>query len=181
MAELVALFTTFFKIGAFSFGGGYAMIPFFEHEIAAHRWAMAADYVKMIAVAQLIPGPFAVDSAAYIGYKVNGLAGAIVASVALAAPSFLILLLVARYYMQFRSNLYVKIALESVRPAVIALLIGAAYIIGVQPWIKPALRLDRRVLIAIGLMGLGVWLLKKTKLNPLAFIALFALAGIVLF
>ena len=77
------LMATFFTIGAFSFGGGYAMIPFFEKAIVLHHWTAASDYTKVIAIAQVFPGPFAVDSSAYIGYKVSGIFGAVIATVSL--------------------------------------------------------------------------------------------------
>lgn len=179
--QLLNLFVSFIKIGAFSFGGGYAMIPLFEREIVFHHWTAAADYTKMIAVAQLIPGPFAIDSAAYIGYKVSGFPGALIASVALAIPSFIILLLITHYYIQFKNNNEMKSALESVRPAVIALLIGAAYIIGVQPMMTIWRSFSWQSGSALFLMVAGILLLQKTKINPVLFIILFGAAGLVLF
>lgn len=179
--RILTLFLSFLKIGAFSFGGGYAMIPFFEREIALHHWTAASDYTKMIAVAQLIPGPFAIDSAAYIGYKVNGLLGAAVASIALALPSFLILLLITHYYIQFKTNARMQMALESIRPAVIALLIGAAYIIGIQPMVGLWMGFTWQAGTATLLIVLGVLALNRTKINPVLYILLFGAAGIVLF
>jgi chromate transporter len=176
------LFVTFFKVGAFSFGGGYAMIPFFEKEIAIHHWAAAADYQKMIAIAQVLPGSFAIDSSAYIGYQVSGLLGAILASISLSLPSFLLLVFITRFYGQFKSNSYIQMILSGVRPVIIGLLISAAYIIGIQPIVK-GLSGTSLVLIckAITLIIAGFWLLKLTKINPILFILLFGIAGIIIF
>ena len=176
------LFLTFFKIGAFSFGGGYAMIPFFEKEIALHHWAAAADYQKMIAIAQILPGSFAIDSSAYIGYQVNGLLGAFLASIALSLPSFLILVFITRFYTQFKTNFYLQMTLSGVRPVIIGLLISAAYIIGVQPLIKD-ISVTSLVLLskAVILIAAGFGLLKLTKINPILLILLFGVAGMILF
>jgi chromate transporter len=176
------LFITFFKIGAFSFGGGYAMIPFFEKEIVLHHWAAAADYQKMIAIAQVLPGSFAIDSSAYIGYQVSGLPGAIIASVALSLPSFLILVFITRFYDQFKSNSYIQMTLSGVRPVIIGLLISAAYIIGVQPLIKDLSGTSLVMLWkAVILIVAGFGLLKLTKINPIILILLFGIAGIIFF
>ena len=107
MSNLLQLFLSFMKIGAFSFGGGYAMIPFFEKEIAANQWTQASDYTKMIAIAQVFQGPFAIDSSAYIGFKVSGIWGAIIASLALSLPSFVALVFITRFYIQFKANTYI--------------------------------------------------------------------------
>lgn len=176
------LFLTFFKIGAFSFGGGYAMIPFFEKEIAIHHWAAAADYQKMIALAQIFPGSFAIDSSAFIGYQVSGIPGAILASIALSLPSFLLMVFITKFYDQFKANSYIHMALSGVRPVIIGLLVSAAYIIGIQPIIK-SLSGTSLVLIckAVIFIAAGLGLLKLTKINPILFILLFGVAGIVLF
>jgi chromate transporter len=176
------LIITFIKIGACSFGGGYAMIPFFEKEIAIHNWAPMGDYVKVIALAQIIPGPFAIDSSAYIGYKVGGILGALIASAALSLPSFLALILISRFYFEFKSNNYIQLALNGVRPAVIGLLISAVYIIGIKPiftaWnFSILLTLLKAVLIIIP----GFLLFKHTKINPIIFILIFGVIGIIVF
>jgi chromate transporter len=180
--KYLELFITFLKIGAFSFGGGLAMIPFFEKEISLHNWVPIKDYIKVIALAQMIPGPFAINSSAYIGFAVSGLLGAIIASIALSLPSFILSILVTKFYIQFKANNYVRLALDGVRPAVIGLLISAVYIIGVQPFIDVQGTLDILILVkAVLLVAAGFLLLKFTKVNTLIFIAVFAVAGVILF
>jgi len=174
------LFITFFKIGAFSFGGGYAMIPFFEKEIIAHGWTAAGDYAKIIAIAQVFPGPFAVDSSAYIGYQVSGLLGAIIATIGLCLPSFIALVYISRHYARFQSYRYVQMLLGGVRPVVIGLLISAAYIIGFQPIFKTWRNVQAHSVLgikAVLLMGGGFLLLKYTKMNPVIYIIIFGVIG----
>lgn len=182
--EYLRLLISFLKIGALSFGGGYAMIPFFEKEILLNHWTGASDYAKIIAVAQVFPGPFAVDSSAYIGYKVAGILGAVVATLALCLPSFIALVYITKFYVQFKSNQYIQLALNGVRPAVIGLLVSAAYIIGFNPMISSLANFvanPQPLLKAVPFVLAGFFLLKYTKINPIIFIVLFAVIGIVLF
>lgn len=174
------LVLTFLTIGALSFGGGFAMIPFFEKAIMLHHWTAAGDYTRVIAIAQVFPGPFAVDSSAYIGYRVGGIFGAVLATVSLCLPSFIALVLITKYYVEFKANRYLQMLLGGVRPVVIGLLFSAAYIIGVQPIIKnwQSLVLGIKVLL---LITAGFWLQKATKINPVFFIIIFGVVGMVLF
>jgi chromate transporter len=172
------------KIGAFSFGGGYAMIPFFEKEIILQGWNAAADYTKIIAIAQVFPGPFAVDSSAYIGYKVGGILGAVIATVGLCLPSFLALVYITKRYLEFKSNQYVQMLLTGVRPVVIGLLISATYIIGFQPLLGSWGNLTAHPSLGVKVILLttaGFLALKYTKVNPIWFIVLFGIVGMVLF
>ena len=176
------LFISFFKIGALSFGGGYAMIPFFEKEIAVHHWQNAVDYTKMIAVAQVLPGPFAINSSAYIGYKVAGICGGILASIALSLPSFIALVLISRFFNQFKSNKHLQLGLSSARPAVIGLLASAAYIIGFQPFMNLQLSSAIYPLIkGVLLVAAGVIILKYTRINTFLYIVIFGILGVILF
>lgn len=182
--ELIELFLVFLKIGAVSFGGGYAMIPFFETEMVSHNWVSLADYVKVIAIAQIIPGPFAVDSSSYIGFKVAGIVGALVASIALCIPSFAASVIITKYYAQFKTNKYVKALLMGVRPAVLGLLISAAYIIGLKPLYQASHTfISLTMLKAIAMTGIGYYVLKqkKVKVGTFSFIAATAVVGILLF
>ncbi|MCX7747637.1 MAG: chromate transporter [Clostridia bacterium] len=178
--ELFELFVTFFKIGLFNLGGGYAMIPFFEREIALHQWTEASDYHNVVAVAQVIPGPFAVDSSTYIGYKVAGLLGALTATVGLTLASFIIMALISKFYVQFKANGYISLALKGVRPIVVGILMSAAYIIGIEPMIQIDLNL-LLIFVSFFLILLGYVILKYTKINVFFYIAIFGLLGFFVF
>jgi len=182
--DLIELFFVFLKIGAVSFGGGYAMIPFFETEMVSHNWVSLSDYVKVIAIAQVVPGPFAVDSSSYIGFKVAGIVGALVATIALCIPSFTASVIITKYYTQFKTNKYVNALLIGVRPAVLGLLISAAYIIGLKPiyQINNTL-ISWTMLKALIVIGIGYYVLnqKKVKIGTFTFIVATAVVGIIIF
>ncbi|AET69926.1 chromate transport protein ChrA [Desulfosporosinus orientis DSM 765] len=182
--KLVELFLVFFKIGAVSFGGGYAMIPFFETEMVSHNWVSLADYIKVIAIAQVIPGPFAVDSSSYIGFQVAGILGAVLATIALCLPSFIASVVITKFYAQFKTNKYVNALLMGVRPAVLGLLISAAYIIGIKPlYLGGTHFLSLTMLKTVLVIGAGYYALsqKKVKIGTLTFLAASAVVGIILY
>jgi chromate transporter len=121
------LFLTFFKIGAFTFGGGYAMLPLIKEEVAA-RWSDVISneaMVNFIAVSESTPGPFAINMATYIGSQMGGILGAACATLGVVLPSFIIILIVAKCYEKFKSSRLVKGCMSGLKPAVVGL-IGAA-------------------------------------------------------
>ncbi|KUO77062.1 MAG: chromate transporter [Desulfosporosinus sp. BRH_c37] len=182
--KFVELFLVFLKIGTVSFGGGYAMIPFFETEMVSHNWVSLADYVKVIAIAQVVPGPFAVDSSSYIGFKVAGILGAVIATIALCLPSFTASVIITKFYAQFKTNRYVNALLMGVRPAVLGLLISAAYIIGIKPLYQISNTLISFTLLkAIIIIGIGYYVLnqKRVIMGTFTFIAATAVVGIIFF
>ncbi|MDR3599581.1 MAG: chromate transporter [Desulfosporosinus sp.] len=182
--KFIELFLVFLKIGAVSFGGGYAMIPFFETEMVSHNWVSLTDYVKVIAIAQVVPGPFAVDSSSYIGFKVAGILGALIATIALCIPSFTASVIITKFYAQFKTNKYVNALLMGVRPAVLGLLISAAYIIGIKPLYQVSNTLiSWTMLKAIIVIGIGYYVLnqKKVKIGTFTFIVATAVVGIISF
>jgi chromate transporter len=124
---LLQLFTTFFKIGLFSFGGGYAMIPLIQKEIVEKKcWVDKDEIMDVLAVAQSTPGAVAVNSATAIGYRVAGKKGAMVSTLGVAIPSFLIIITIASFFSRFKDNIVVKSAFNGIGAAVIALIITAA-------------------------------------------------------
>ena len=117
------LFTTFFKIGLFTIGGGYAMIPLIEEEVVnRHRWISKNEMLDLIAIAQSCPGVFAINLSIFIGYKLNKIRGALVSSLGTALPSFLIILAIAVFFHQFKENAVVEAIFRGIRPAVVALI-----------------------------------------------------------
>lgn len=122
---LLKLFTTFFKIGLFSFGGGFAMIPLIEREvIERNKWIDRKDFVDMLVLAQSTPGPIAVNTAVFVGYKTAGTLGAIMATLGTVLPSFIVILLLALFFAEVRDNRYVDAAFRAMRPAVVALIVA---------------------------------------------------------
>lgn len=122
---LLKLFTTFFKIGLFSFGGGFAMIPLIQREvIERHKWINSKDFIDMLVLAQSTPGPIAVNTAVFVGYKTAGVAGAVAATLGTVLPSFIVILLLALFFAEVRENRYVDAAFRAMRPAVVALIVA---------------------------------------------------------
>ena len=115
-------FLTFFKIGLFTIGGGYAMIPMIEEEVVRKRnWVSREEFIDLIAIAQTCPGVFAINISIFIGYKIKRTPCALVASLGTALPSFLIILLIAMFFYQFQDNRVINAIFQGLRPAVTAL------------------------------------------------------------
>ena len=117
------LFRTFFKIGIFTLGGGYAMIPLIEEEVVnRHRWVSKEEMLDLIAIAQSCPGVFAINIAIFIGYKLHKTQGAIATAFGTALPSFLIILAIAIFFAAFKDNPVIAAIFRGIRPAVVALI-----------------------------------------------------------
>ena len=120
---LLKLFTTFFRIGLFTFGGGYAMIPLLERDVVQRNsWVSPEEFTDLLALAQSAPGVFAVNMAVFVGYRTRGVAGAVSAAFGCALPSVVIILLIALFFRQFRHIAVVNNIFMGLRPVVVALI-----------------------------------------------------------
>lgn len=121
------IFSTFFKIGLFTFGGGYAMIPLIEREVSVKKgWVKREEIVDILAVSQALPGAVAINSASFIGKKVAGIPGAFAGTTGVILPSLIIITLIALFFSKFQENAIVQAAFMGIRPAVVALIFVAA-------------------------------------------------------
>lgn len=127
MKKIIEMFIAFFKIGAFTFGGGYAMIPLIEEEVVNNKkWIEKEEFMDILVVSQSLPGALAVNCSMFLGYKIAGIVGGCVALLAVILPSFFIILLIAAFFMQFRNNYYVNAAFMGINAAVpLLVLVGA--------------------------------------------------------
>ncbi len=164
-------FSTFFRIGLFTFGGGYAMIPLIEANVVDRRgWVGREEFLDLLAVAQSAPGVFAVNMSIFIGYRLRGLRGAITCALGTVLPSFLIILAIALFFSRFREYPAVESIFRGIRPAVVALIAA------------PVFRMARTARIGwtnawIPLVAaLLIWLL---GISPIYIIILAALGGYV--
>ena len=124
-------FKTFFKIGIFTLGGGYAMIPLIEEEVVNRKqWVSKDEMLDLIAIAQSCPGVFAINIATFVGYKLNKTRGAIATTIGTALPSFLIILAIAMFFSQFKDNPVVAAMFRGIRPAVVALIAVPTFNLG---------------------------------------------------
>lgn len=125
------LFLIFFKIGAFTFGGGYAMIPLIRNEIVGKRsWIKDEEFIDMLAIAQSIPGPLALNTALFVGNKRLGFKGSLFSGLGVILPSFIVILLIAIIFIQFKDNPVVERVFKGIRPAVVALIAAPLVTLG---------------------------------------------------
>lgn len=149
------LFAIFFKIGAFTFGGGYAMIPLIRNEIVSKRqWLNDDEFMDMLALAQSMPGPIALNTALFVGNKRLGFKGSLFSGAGVILPSFITILLIAIIFTQFKDNSIVECIFKGVRPAVVALIVAPLLKLGKAAGVNL-----KNFWIPI-IVALGVWLLK---------------------
>ncbi len=122
LQKALKLFATFFKIGAFTFGGGYAMIPLIQHEVSEkNKWITDEDILEIVAIAESTPGPIAINSATFVGYKVCGVLGSVFATLGVVLPSFIIILAISFALSAFQELRAVQYAFMGIRSGVLAL------------------------------------------------------------
>ena len=170
----IQLFLSFFKIGLFGFGGGYAIISLIQHEIEVHGWMTQSEFTDIIAISQMTPGPIGINSATYVGYTASGtVLGSIIATFAIVLPSFLIMLTLVRFFFALQGNKYLEWAFLGRRPAVIGL-IGAAAIL--------LMNRDNFIDYKSFIIFLLAFLLSFTgKFHPILLILMAGVAGFVIY
>lgn len=173
MQILVDLFLVFAKIGAFSIGGGYAMLPFIQREVIdRYAWLTTQEFSDILAISQMTPGPVAVNSATFVGYTQSGVLGSAMATLGVVLPSFIMILIIASFFVKFYEKDAVKAAFKGIRPGVLGLLAAAAYQVTVQSV------LDIKGIIVFAL-SFGILFIKK--MDPMIVIAISAVLGIILY
>lgn len=171
--EFVKLFLTFLKIGVFSFGGGYAMIPFIQREIVdINKWMDINEFLNIIAVSQMTPGPIAVNSSTYVGVKVLGVMGSLVATLGVSLGSFTLVVLISKKLETVKKTHILDRVFKGLRPAVLALILSSAYSIG-----KVSILGIKDVIILIGVLIGSL----KFKIHPIKLIVISALVGIFIY
>ena len=123
MRELWELISVFLKISIFSFGGGYVMIGYLQHEFVSRGWISANDFANIVSISQMTPGPIGINAATFIGFTTEGYIGAVLASVAVALLPFIMVLLVSVFYDKYKSNKFIQNVLKGIRPACVGLII----------------------------------------------------------
>ncbi len=178
------LFLTFFKIGAFTFGGGYAMLPLMQEAVLKNGWLTLEEVINFIAVSESTPGPFAVNMATYVGMEAEkaGLFGSFCATMGVVLPSFIIILIVARMFEKFKTNKYVKGCMSGLKPAVIGLIGSAVVTIAKTVFFENGFDLgifkELQFYISLVLFGVMTYLAFK-KVHPIIIICISALVGII--
>ncbi len=180
----LTLFLTFFKIGAFTFGGGYAMLPLIQAEVFANKWLSENEIINFIAVSESTPGPFAVNISTYIGSQVGeiGILGAFCATLGVVLPSFLIILIIAQCYERFKTSKAVKALMSGLKPAVIGLiataLLSMANTVFFEKGISLAIFHEPMTYVSLGTV-IVMSVLSFKKAHPVLIICLSAMIGLV--
>lgn len=137
MKKYWELFLVFFKIGAFTFGGGYAMLPLIQNAVVdKKKWLDNKEFIDMLAIAQSMPGPIALNTAIFVGNKHRGIKGSIFSSIGIILPSFITILLIVIVFTQFRENPSVEAVFKGIRPAVVALIFSPLLRMGKDAGVK---------------------------------------------
>lgn len=171
-AFLFDIFLTFFKIAPITFGGGYAMIPVIEREaVEKKEWLKKEEVTDLFALAGSIPGAIAINSATFIGYRIAGVAGALAATIGVIIPTFAIVVCLSIFYLYFQDHPKVEAAFEGIRPAVVAMIVFAAY------KMRKGAVVDKTTFVVA---ASSVLLLLFLHVHPVMMIALGAVAGILL-
>lgn len=182
MSIFLELFLTFFKIGLFTFGGGYAMLPLIQDAVAENGWLAEEAMVNFIAVSESTPGPFAINIATYVGMETGGFLGAVCATLGVVLPSFIVILIVAKVYKKFRESKTVKGCMTGLRPTVIGLIAAAVLNIGQTVFFPDGFALESlnfyNMAISLVIAVTGILLIFKKKIHPILLIVISAVLGI---
>lgn len=167
------LFLTFFKIGLFSFGGGYAMLSMMQQQVVTlNAWASAKEFVDMVAISNITPGPVAVNMATYVGFKISGVLGATFATLGCITPSIIIMLIITKFFFKFQNNKYVENAFLGLRPATIGLIAAAAILVAQGAFID-----YKSVIIFL----IAFLLTYRYKVDPIIMTIVAGIAGVILY
>ena len=176
------LFYTFFTIGLFTFGGGYAMLPLIQERVVANGWMEVSQIIDFIAVSESTPGPFAINIATYVGTEMGGVIGAVCATLGVVLPSFIIILIVARCYEKFKTSRTVAGAMTGLRPVVIGLIGSAVLSMALEVFFSAGISLAAMTgywfIVSLVIAVIALVLVFKCKAHPIIIILLSAALGI---
>ncbi len=177
-----ALFITFFKIGLFGFGGGYAMLPLIQYEVVEHhQWVTIGDFTDIIAISQTTPGAIAFNSATFIGYTSvtnlgyapgYGILGSAICTLSISLPSLILMTLVTAFFLRLKDNVWMQASLSVLKPAIIGLIAAAALLL-----MTPHNFIDYRSWVIFG----SVLVASILKADPILLIALAGVTGLFLY
>lgn len=168
------LFLTFFKIGLFGFGGGYAIAALIQNEVVdVHNWLTVSQFTDIMAISQATPGPIAINCATYVGYSTTGsILGSALATLAVILPSIIIVGVVSIYFIRFKQNRYVTAAMSGLKPLVVGLLASAAILLcTAENFIDIYSYIIFAVVAALSIM----------RVNPIILLSLAGIAGLVIY
>ena len=171
------LFLSFLQIGSFSFGGGYAAMPLIQNQVVdLHHWLSLSEFTDLVTISQMTPGPIAVNSATFVGIKIAGIPGAIVATLGCILPACIIVTIIAWLYLKYRNMKSLQVVLSTLRPAVVSLIATAGLTIIISAIFgELGISINTIKIQMVVIFGICMFLLMKWKMNP---IFVMVLAGI---
>ena len=177
------LFYTFFKIGLFGFGGGYAMLSMIQGEVVTrYEWLTPQEFTDIVAISQMTPGPIGINSATYVGFTATGSVwGSIIATLAVVLPSFILMLAISKFFLKYQKHPAVEAVFSGLRPAVVGLLASAALILmNTENFSSP--KEDMYSFIVSCIIFLVAFVgTRKYKVNPIVMIIVCGIAGFILY
>nr|WP_278580134.1 chromate transporter [Bacteroides intestinalis] len=177
------LFYTFFKIGLFGFGGGYAMLSMIQGEVVTrYGWLTSQEFTDIVAISQMTPGPIGINSATYVGFTATGSVwGSIIATLAVVLPSFILMLAISKFFLKYQKHPVVEAVFNGLRPAVVGLLASAALVLmNAENFSSP--KEDMYSFIISCLIFLIAFIgTRKYKINPILMIVVCGIAGLILY
>lgn len=173
------LFLTFLKIGAFTFGGGYAMLPLIQEAVLSEKWASAEELINFVAVSESTPGPFAINMATYVGITQGDLLGAFLSTLGVVVPSFVIILTVAKFYEKFKNSRIVSGCMTGLKSTVIGLIAAALISMATTVFVPKGFKnIDIVPFIASAILYVAMTVLSFKKVHPILIIVISASVGI---
>ena len=175
----LSLFWSFFQIGLFSIGGGYAAMPLIQNQVVdTHHWLTMTEFADIMTIAEMTPGPIAINSATFVGIQVGGIAGAVIATLGCVFPSSIIVMVLANIYYRFRGLDVVQGILGGLRPAVIAMIASAGISLFQMAIFKESLGENIKIdLFAVGIFIVAFFILRIKKINPIHTMIMCGVAG----
>lgn len=161
------LFLAFLQIGMFSFGGGYAALPLIQEQVMKNGWLSATEFTDLITISQMTPGPIAVNSATFVGIRIGGIAGALAATLGCILPSCILVMGLAWLYLRYRKLSMLQSVLETLRPAVVAMIAAAGVSIMITAFWNGQVGMDTVKIDSILIFIAALYLLKKKDMNPI--------------
>ncbi|MBO5402757.1 MAG: chromate transporter [Clostridia bacterium] len=179
--DVLYLLWTFFKIGACTFGGGYAMVELVKEQVTVNGWMEVQEVIDFIAISESTPGPIAVNMATYVGYNVAGIPGAIAATTGVVLPSLIIIMIIAKVYKKFIANRFVAGGMRGLRPAAIGLIAAAGISIAAEVFLPFGFSVESilsyEIIFTLVTLGLCMYLVYK-KAKPHFILILSAACGL---
>lgn len=182
------IFVSFFQIGLFSIGGGYAALPLIENQVIdVHNWLSLAEFADLITISQMTPGPIALNAATFVGTRVGGFLGAIIATVGCITPSCIIVLTLAYLYYKYKNLSTIQGVLKGLRPAVVSLIASAGISILSLALFKSEnvtllnMSLNDINIVSVILVAIGLFVLSKYKVNPIHVMISSGIIGLIVY